>query len=36
MTKYVHTKEFVASFARIEGGHDGCWEDNRYERYGGT
>jgi DMSO/TMAO reductase YedYZ molybdopterin-dependent catalytic subunit len=35
MAKYVHTIELVSSFADIDGGHGGYWEDNGYDWYGG-
>ncbi|SFZ83202.1 sulfoxide reductase catalytic subunit YedY [Devosia enhydra] len=33
--KYVHTIELVESFAAIQGGKGGYWEDNGYDWYGG-
>jgi DMSO/TMAO reductase YedYZ molybdopterin-dependent catalytic subunit len=35
MAKYVHTIEMVSSFADIEGGKGGYWEDNGYDWYAG-
>lgn len=35
MPKYVHTIEVVASFAGIDGGNGGYWEDRKYDWYGG-
>jgi DMSO/TMAO reductase YedYZ molybdopterin-dependent catalytic subunit len=35
MAKYVHTIELVSSFADIEGGKGGYWEDNGYDWYAG-
>ena len=34
-SKYVHTIELVDSYARINGGKGGFWEDQGYDWYGG-
>ena len=36
MAKYVMAVELVESFARIEGGRGGYWEDRGYEWYAGS
>ncbi|MEJ5081461.1 molybdopterin-dependent oxidoreductase [Ochrobactrum sp. MYb379] len=35
MSKYVKSIEFVSSFANIQGGRGGYWEDQGYDWYGG-
>jgi sulfoxide reductase catalytic subunit YedY len=33
--KFLHTIELVSSFAKVEGGKGGYWEDNGYDWYAG-